>query len=157
MAAPTSSRSAPRVYEMLTGAPPFAGGDLNTILKQVLSDPTPPPSSRNRAHAARASTTSSGKALAKDPADRYQTAEEMAHDLRAFRLATAEFDTPAPAPLPALEHPTTPFHVSDLLPRANEPLAPVTSDPDATLLPPAPRALPWWRGRTGLTPVSPAC
>lgn len=130
------------IYEMLTGASPFQGGDLNTILKQVLSDPTPPPSSINP-RIPRAFDHIVGKALAKDPADRYQTAEELARDLREFD--TREFQTPAPGPMPALEHPTTPFHVRDLVPaRADAPLA---ADPDATVAA-APALLPWWKRRS---------
>jgi len=94
------------VYEMLTGASPFGGGDLNTILKQVLSEPTAPPSSHNP-KLPRAFDHIVGKALAKDPNDRYQDAREMANDLRQFD--TLEFDSAAPSPLAALEHPTHPF------------------------------------------------
>jgi serine/threonine-protein kinase len=120
---------------MLTGKPPFSGGDLNSILKQVLSEPTPPPSSHNPT-LPRAFDHIVGKALAKDPKDRYQTADEMAHDLRHFD--SFEFETPAPSLLPALEHPTTPFQV----PQATVPH-------DELLLPPEPEGVPivvpWWR------------
>lgn len=134
------------VYEMLTGAPPFTGGDLNTILKQVLSDPTPPPSSVNPS-LPRAFDHIVGKALAKDPADRYQTAEEMAHDLRAFDAL--ELGTAAPPPLPALEHATATFSVRDLSRRIAEPVAPLVADPEASSLAPPPVApLPWWRRRS---------
>ncbi|MCC7326907.1 MAG: serine/threonine protein kinase [Burkholderiales bacterium] len=91
------------LYEMLTGVPPFSGVDLNSILTQVLSDPTPAPSSHNPT-IPRAFDHIVGKALAKDPADRYQDAQEMAADLRNFR--ELELTSVAPAPLPALEHPT---------------------------------------------------
>ncbi len=91
------------LYEMLTGLPPFTGGDLNSILTQVLSEPTAPPSSRNR-NIPRAFDHVVGKALAKDPADRYQDALEMAVDLRNFEAL--ESASTAPAPLPSLEHPT---------------------------------------------------
>jgi eukaryotic-like serine/threonine-protein kinase len=91
------------IYEMLTGLPPFSADDLNGILKQVLSEPTPPPSSHNPTIPS-AFDHIIGKALAKDPDDRYQDAAAMAADLRNY--ASLEFDTPGPAPLPALEHPT---------------------------------------------------
>ena len=94
------------VYEMLTGKAPFAGDDLNGILKAVLSEPTPPPTGHNP-KLPRAFDHIVGKALAKDPNDRYQDADEMANDLRHFD--SIEFETPAPAPLPALEHPTHPI------------------------------------------------
>ncbi len=71
----------------------------------MLTDPTPPPSSHNP-KLPRAFDHIVGKALAKDPAERYQDADEMARDLR--RYDRVDLDTPAPAPLPALEHPTNP-------------------------------------------------
>ncbi|MFO1396912.1 MAG: serine/threonine-protein kinase [Burkholderiales bacterium] len=91
------------LYEMLTGLPPFAADDLNGILKQVLSEPTPPPSTHNPTIPA-AFDHIVGKALAKDPADRYQDAAQMAADLRNY--ASLEFDSPGLSPLPPLEHPT---------------------------------------------------
>jgi serine/threonine protein kinase len=62
------------LYEMLTGCPPFEGGSIPFILKQVVYDLPVPPSER----------ISSGKdldalclkALEKDPARRYQSAAE---------------------------------------------------------------------------------
>ncbi|MCC6867284.1 MAG: serine/threonine protein kinase [Burkholderiales bacterium] len=148
------------LYEMLTGASPFQGGDLNTILNQVLSEPTPPPSSRNP-QIPWAFDHIVGKALAKDPADRYQTAGELAADLR--RFDTVELATPGPGPLPALEHPTVPFTRADLAPLAEAPLEPAASDTDASVVPatsgaaagtaraPASSAaVPWWKRRVVL-------
>jgi serine/threonine-protein kinase len=91
------------LYEMLTGLPPFSGADLNSILTQVLHDPTPAPSSHNRA-LPRAFDHIVAKALAKDPGDRYQDAQDMATDLRNF--SGVELTSSAPGPLPPLEHPT---------------------------------------------------
>jgi serine/threonine-protein kinase len=127
------------VYEMLTGNPPFSGGDLNSILKQVLSDPTPPPSSHNP-KLPRAFDHIVGKALAKDPQDRYQDAQEMASDLRNFD--SIEFQSPAPPPLPALEHPTTPFATTatELASAADEER--IAPGLDA-VMPGA--GVPWWR------------
>jgi eukaryotic-like serine/threonine-protein kinase len=93
------------LFELLTGRSPFGGSDLNGILKQVLTEPTPPPSMLNQT-LPRAFDHIVAKATAKDPDERYQDADEMARDLRNFdRLDLA---TPAPAPLPRLEHPTNP-------------------------------------------------
>ncbi|MCC7039614.1 MAG: serine/threonine protein kinase [Burkholderiales bacterium] len=134
------------LYEMLTGASPFQGGDLNTILKQVLSDPTPPPSSRN-ARLPRSFDHIVGKALAKDPADRYQTAGALAADLR--RFDALELETPAPGPLPVLEHPTTPLALSDLIPPADvaAPLASVAGEPIAATALARSAGAPWWQQR----------
>jgi serine/threonine-protein kinase len=99
------------IYEMLTGLSPFSGTDLNSILKQVLSDPTPAPSSHNP-KLPRAFDHILAKALAKDPLDRYQDAQEMAADLRNF--AELESTSPAPAPLPSLS--STGEHVVPAVP-----------------------------------------
>lgn len=99
------------LYEMLTGLPPFAADDLNGILKQVLSEPTPPPSTHNPTIPA-AFDHIVGKALAKDPADRYQDAAAMAADLRNY--ASLEFDSPGLSPLPPLEHPTVDLRAPQL-------------------------------------------
>jgi len=127
------------VYEMLTGQPPFCGGDLNSILKQVLSEPTPPPSSHNP-KLPRAFDHIVGKALAKDPNDRYQDAREMANDLRNFD--SIEFRSAAPSPLPALEHPTTPFATTatELASAADEER--VVHGLDAVM---PGSVVPWWR------------
>ena len=119
------------LFEMLTGQSAFVGSDLNGILKQVLTDPTPPPSTHNP-KLPRAFDHIVGKALAKDPSERYQDADEMARDLR--RYDRVDLDTPAPAPLPALEHPTNPKAVAA---------------PDVAQAPLVPSAAlsegPWWK------------
>jgi serine/threonine-protein kinase len=125
------------LYEMLTGKPPFQGGDLNSILKQVLSEPTAPPTSHNP-KLPRAFDHIIAKALAKDPKDRYQDADELAHDLRHFD--TIEFASAAPSPLPALEHPTEPKGVPAAGPTAEGALLAV-SDAGAGL----PTSAVWWR------------
>ncbi|HTP99024.1 MAG TPA: protein kinase [Casimicrobiaceae bacterium] len=125
------------LYEMLTGKPPFQGNDLNSILKQVLSEPTASPTSHNP-KLPRAFDHIIAKALAKDPRDRYQDADEMAHDLRHFD--TIEFASPAPSPLPGLEHPTHPSGVPAAEPGADEAMLGAS---DAGVVPPAPSA--WWR------------
>ncbi|HXE40601.1 MAG TPA: serine/threonine-protein kinase [Azonexus sp.] len=71
-------------YEMLVGRPAFSGDDLNAILYQVLNSAPPLPSSY-------CPTLPHGfdrivaRAMAKDPAKRYQNANEMAADLRKYR------------------------------------------------------------------------
>jgi serine/threonine-protein kinase len=74
------------LYEMLTGVPPFGGGELDEILFQVINDNPQPPSHRNAAIPA-AFDAITERALAKAPADRYASATQMAADLR--KLAPA--------------------------------------------------------------------
>jgi len=72
------------LYELLTGQRPFKGASAASILGTLMRDTPPPPS------AARAGLPADldhivGKALEKDPANRYQHADELLVDLRAAR------------------------------------------------------------------------
>ena len=70
------------LYELLCGHLPFDGSTVQ-VLRQVLdSDPTPP--RRIRSSVPRDLETICLKAIAKLPAKRYQSAGEMANDLRAW-------------------------------------------------------------------------
>ncbi len=95
------------LYEMLTGQPPFRGDSPVAVAYQHVSADVAPPSSLN------ADVTSELdhivlKAMYKDPASRYQTAEEMRSDLwrvlkgeapqAAFGGAVSTPVTPPPAP-----------------------------------------------------------
>ncbi len=77
------------LYEMLTGLPPFSGDDLGAILHKVItSSPAAPSGRRRNLHPLFDAIVA--KAMAKDPAERYRSAEEMAADLR--RCARPELD-----------------------------------------------------------------
>lgn len=77
------------LYEMLTGNPPFAGKDVTQLLYNVSTVMPPPPSTINRAVPEMVDLVIA-KALAKDPADRYQSAAEMQADLLACRYEVAQ-------------------------------------------------------------------
>ena len=68
------------LYEMLTGRPPFTGDSPMAVAFQHVSAEAPPPSSLNPdvPESLDAVVT---KAIRKDPAGRYQSAEEMRQDL----------------------------------------------------------------------------
>lgn len=72
------------LYEMLTGQAPFNGDNVNTIMYQTLNAIPLPPNQINPAVPEMLDFILI-KALAKDPADRYQKAKEFADDLRACR------------------------------------------------------------------------
>lgn len=72
------------LYEMLTGHPPFTGADLNAILYQVLNAAPPLPSAINPS-LPQGFDRIVARALAKDPDRRYQSATELAADLRNYR------------------------------------------------------------------------
>ena len=72
------------LYEMLTGKVPFTGDSAIEIAMKHVNDLPAPPSSL-RAEIPPELDQIVLRALAKDPADRYQTAEEFIEDLRALR------------------------------------------------------------------------
>ncbi len=83
------------LYQMLTGKPPFEGSSIVDVLHAILHDP-PPVLGGSPGIAALDRVIH--RALAKAPADRYQTAQAMADDLRAAMALgdSTEFARPAP-------------------------------------------------------------
>jgi len=69
------------LYEMLTGAPPFSGDTVGNLMYQIASA-TPPAPSRSNAEVPPMLDVIVAKALAKKPEARYQSAGELAADLR---------------------------------------------------------------------------
>lgn len=70
------------LFEMLTGQPPFLGENVNAIMYQTLNAIPQPPSSLNPAVPDMLNFIVA-KALAKDIENRYQSAKDLANDLRA--------------------------------------------------------------------------
>jgi len=111
-------------YEMLTGLPPFAGFLPQQVLAAQVTEP-PEPILRRRAAIPPALAAAVMRCLEKRPADRWQTAEQLLHQLEP--LATPSGGT-APHPAisdssgfrPAELAPTTP------LPAASPSIAPVS-------------------------------
>jgi serine/threonine-protein kinase len=87
------------LYEMLAGVPPFGGDDVQAIMYQVASFEPPAPSRLNPAVPMMLDLVVA-RALAKDPARRYQNAGELAADLRASLTQPAKA-APAPPAEPA--------------------------------------------------------
>ena len=72
------------LYEMLTGSPPFSGDNPVSVAYMHVQETPEPPSARNRDVPATLESITL-KAMAKDPADRYASAEDLRADLRRFR------------------------------------------------------------------------
>ena len=88
------------LYEMLTGSLPFSGQSRTQVMQEILhSDPTPPREVNRRA--SRTLSAICMKALSKDPARRYPSAEELADDIQLYRglLPTSAY---RPGPLESL-------------------------------------------------------
>ncbi len=84
------------LYEMLTGTMAFGGANLREVLvKQAAGKPTPVAELRPEVTPAVLAIVD--RALAKRPEDRYQTAGDMAADLRAEMGEPARLSTPTPA------------------------------------------------------------
>ena len=81
------------LYEMLVGEPPFTGPNAQAIITRSLVD-KPRSLSATRATVTPALDGVVARTLAKNPADRYQTAEELRHAL------TATLSSPTPLPSP---------------------------------------------------------
>ena len=71
------------LYELLTGRPPFAGGTTMETVRLLLEKAPEPPS--RFAAVERDLEKVTLKCLAKNPADRYASADALAHDLEAWR------------------------------------------------------------------------
>lgn len=69
------------LYWMLTGEKPFTGSDTSAILYKVAFEDAPPVTARNPALLPEVDAVVR-RALAKDPAQRYQRGQELAHDLQ---------------------------------------------------------------------------
>ena len=106
------------LYELLVGRPPFTGDSPVSVAYQHVREPPVPPSRLNP-DVTPPMDAIVLKALAKDPADRYQTAKAMGDDIA--RLLAGQ------AVLAGLPHVTTPTQV----------LAPVGPGPGATPIGPA--------------------
>jgi WD40 repeat protein/Tfp pilus assembly protein PilF len=71
------------LYELLTLRPAFDDTNKGRLIDKVLHEPPPPPRQLDP-HVPRDLETVVLKCLAKDPAERYPSAETLAHDLRRF-------------------------------------------------------------------------
>ena len=85
-------------YEMLAGQTPFQGGNAQSVLSQHVTE-EPEPVTKHRAAVVPALNAAVMKCLAKKPADRWQTAEELLHEFE--QLATPSGGTTPTTAVPA--------------------------------------------------------
>jgi hypothetical protein len=72
------------LYEMVTGEKPFPGQNITTVIYKIVNeDPVPPRQIDPSIHPGMSAIVM--KALAKEPAQRYQSCREMLEDLRHYR------------------------------------------------------------------------
>jgi tetratricopeptide (TPR) repeat protein len=91
------------LYEMLAGRVPFAGAYAEAIFHAIKNEPVPPLNRADR-EVPLAVQTLVARALEKDPERRYQSARELARDLRMLQGRTVPLDlrTEQLPPLPPL-------------------------------------------------------
>src|SRR5690606_3226159 len=113
------------LYEMLTGRPPFQGDSPMSVAFQHVSTDPAPPSSLNPDVTPQLDAVVL-RALRKDPAGRYQSAEDMRADL----VAVLRGQTPsAPPPLPVAPGPYADPDASTRV-ITSAPAPPPTAPPD---------------------------
>ncbi|MGO8993368.1 MAG: protein kinase domain-containing protein, partial [Polyangiaceae bacterium] len=71
------------LYQVIAGALPYDGEDAREVLARVVREP-PPPLGTRAPDAPRELVTIAEHAMARDPAERYPSARELADDLRRF-------------------------------------------------------------------------
>src|SRR5579859_3889737 len=78
------------LYEMITGEKPFPGQNITTVIYKIVNEePVPPRQIDPSIHSGLSAVVM--KALAKEPAARYQTCRDMLEDLKNYRsLATVD-------------------------------------------------------------------
>ncbi len=126
------------LFEALTGNPPFDGPSPGSVIYRLLHEAPPPLLPTSFLGISRDVQSLLNCALAKDPANRFQIAEDLAAALRAakdphWRWSQVQLTTAPPAPRPAPGPPSTaPGNVP-----AARPLKEMPAGPPARAVPPA--------------------
>lgn len=104
------------LYELVVGALPFRPQTVQEAMRMHLYEPVPPPVAR-RPGLPSALLRVIDKCLAKNREDRYTTARELMHDLRAIEIALSNGEVTLPPDLPEkIDRPSV--YVAKLLPTA---------------------------------------
>src|SRR5437660_5158759 len=106
------------LYELLTGVVPFTGATPVEIAMKHLSSPPEPPSAK-RADVPRDLDMVVMRALAKEPSERYQSAEEMDADRRRINRGVAISPVTEEAATAIISRPP-PSAVTEIKPRASD-------------------------------------
>ena len=97
------------LFESVTGQPPFRGDDALAVAYQHVQETPTPPRQLNEAIEPTLEAIIL-RSMAKDPGQRYASAEDLRSDLRRYRQGDQIHARPAPgpmpAPIPAREEPT---------------------------------------------------
>ena len=102
------------LYEMLTGKKPFQADTSYSVLNAQLNDPPTPPVEVNPALSPQLNDIVL-RAMAKNPDERFQNADEFRNALKALREQPAA--QPVPQPLPQSVQPSVPQNVPQAIPQ----------------------------------------
>lgn len=114
------------LYECLTGRAPFEAGDLRQVMSAHLFSPPPRPSIMRRGIASTFDDVIA-KGMAKDPAERYASAGELAR--AAFAAASGPVAAAAPVQRPSPPPQTRQFSSADVRPYVSQQSVPVAPAP----------------------------
>ena len=134
------------LYELLTGRPPFVGDSPVSVAYQHVRELPVPPSQLDPEITPEMDAVTM-KALAKDPADRYQTAQEMREDItrllngQAVTAVLAPVVPVSPAPPTAFETPTRALQEVSPGPKRGYPPEPPAPAPEPPGQPPRKRRM----------------
>ncbi|MEM7355065.1 MAG: protein kinase [Acidobacteriota bacterium] len=99
-------------YEMLTGRAPYRSTSALALVREILQD-TPSPIEAILPEVDSRTRTIVSRMMAKDPADRYQSASELAADLQSHLLSRILPGFDGRIPSPTATHPAPPATVSE--------------------------------------------
>jgi len=107
------------VYEMLTGSAPFTGPTVQAIIMKRFTEPVP------SVRATRSTVTAEleqvvSKALAKDPVDRFQTANLLVQGLGSPKVVTPPNATPLATPLTTTKKSIAVLPFADMSPQKDQ-------------------------------------
>ncbi|WP_306590700.1 serine/threonine-protein kinase [Geothrix sp. 21YS21S-4] len=132
------------LYECLSGRKPFAGDTTPTVLYKIVNEPPDPIDTELLQGISPAIRSVLDRALAKDPDERFQTAEDLAKALRAARDPSWAGQVEDATALIRASAPTAPTAPGALPPLASSPRPPA----------PAPRRTSLWLGSAALAMVA---
>ncbi len=141
------------LYEMLTGQKPFSGDSITTVIFKIVSENPVPPKELNPSVGSKVNTVVM-RALAKEPAERYQNCKEFAE---ALQLAVAQTANLTPLTKKVLsDYEATLASDPNMMTQADRPSAPAAPPPPQApvAVEPTQRKLPPLEGKPAPAPVS---
>jgi serine/threonine protein kinase len=117
------------LYELMTGEKPFPGQNITTVIYKIINEePIPPRSLDSSIHPGLSAVIS--RALAKDPAERYQSCHELLNALKSYHEMVGPETTVRMAPVTSQPAPGGNRPAAQPPRIAAVPVAPISHQPD---------------------------